>query len=251
MDLAYLNKRTLSEIVSENYVFASILYYFGIHFFEYSNKTLEEVCKKNRIDINRVVQELGRTIENSSELPAISKYPIDLLIEYLKHSHHIFAKKKLPYLACMIQALKVENPKYHQQQEDLKLLFPLFVEDFIHHIYFEEDTFFNYVLKLYRAENDRYSFGKLFFLLEKNSVADFASEHEAHDDVMEGIRKITNGYLTNDDTPLHLKVIYSELLSFEKELTSHAYIENNILFPKALVIENKLKQVFEKSSRLN
>ena len=69
-------------------------------------------------------------------------------------------------------------------------------------------------------------------------------EHEAHDDEMNGIRKITRDYYLAPSAPLHVKVIYSELIDFEKSLKTHARIENEILFPKAMALENNVKQAF-------
>jgi regulator of cell morphogenesis and NO signaling len=79
-------------------------------------------------------------------------------------------------------------------------------------------------------------------MMEKNSLRNFAMEHEVHDDEMEGIRKITKDYHLTVNAPLHVKVIYTELKAFEKSLQIHARIENEILFPKALSLENKVKQ---------
>ncbi len=118
------------------------------------------------------------------------------------------------------------------------------MEDFIEHIYEEEDTLFSFILELDRASRGNYSPGKLYFLLEKNSVQKFAVEHEAHDDEMEGIRKITRNYSLGPNAPLHVKVMYNELKDFEKSLITHARIENEILFPKAMAIENRVRKAF-------
>src|SRR5205085_2948759 len=107
-------------------------------------------------------------------------------------------------------------------------VFPLFVEDFIAHIYEEEDTLFTYIQALERATKGDYTPSGLYYLMEKNSVHKFAMEHEAHDDEMDGIRKITKGYFVNAATPLHIKVVYNELKAFEKTLITHARIENEI-----------------------
>jgi regulator of cell morphogenesis and NO signaling len=88
-------------------------------------------------------------------------------------------------------------------------------------------------------------------MLEKNSLQRFAIEHEAHDDEMEGIRKITRDYALSSDAPLHVKVIYSELTAFEKSLKTHARIENEILFPKAMMLENGVKKLFEAKVKYN
>ena len=76
-------------------------------------------------------------------------------------------------------------------------------------------------------------------------------EHEAHDDEMQGIRRITKDYYITPDAPLHVKVIYSELISFEKVLQEHARVENEILFPKAMALENGVKKKFFEKSRFN
>ena len=72
-----------------------------------------------------------------------------------------------------------------------------------------------------------------------------------HDDEMEGIRKITKDYELQSGAPLQIKVIYNELKEFEKSLITHARIENEILFPKAMALERKVKQTFFDKSSLN
>jgi len=76
-------------------------------------------------------------------------------------------------------------------------------------------------------------------------------EHEAHDDEMQGIRRITKDYHLAPDAPLHVKVIYSELMSFEKVLQEHARVENEILFPKAMALESQVKKKFFEKIKFN
>ena len=247
MSIQDLKDSTLTEIVSQNYVYASILYYFGIKFFEFSDHTLSEVCEKKGIDTSRVVKELSKPVGENLKPDRLSSFPIDLLVEVLKHNHYTYAKKKLPYLSNLVASLDSQHPV----ERDLKLLFPMFMEDFIKHIYEEEDSFFKYAIELYKAASGKVGFGRLFFLMKNNSVTEFANEHEAHDDVMGGIRKLTDDYRIDKNTSLQLQVIYKELQAFEDELMNHAHAENNILFPKALGLENEMRKVIETSSKLN
>jgi regulator of cell morphogenesis and NO signaling len=246
--LSIKNKR-IADLVDQNYVHAYVLFYFGIRFYEYSDSTLEQVCKQKGLKIDQVVKELEfPTHLQEADLPLVS-YPIDLIIEYLKHSHFLFIKHKLPYIARLVENFQANHEEYKTIERDLKIVFPLFVEDFIEHIYEEEDTLFHFIVALEKASKGNFIPGKLFYLLEKNSVQKFASEHEAHDDEMEGIRKITRNYNLSLHAPLHVKVLYNELKSFEQSLITHARIENEILFPKAMAIEGKVrKSFFEKSA---
>jgi regulator of cell morphogenesis and NO signaling len=251
MDKVALKDKLISELVDQNYVHAYVLFYFGIKFYEYSEFTLEEVCREKGLRTDQVVRELespSHLLE--AELPLIS-YPIDLIIEYLKHSHFLFIKHKLPYIARLVESFKANHDDYLSVERDLKLVFPLFVEDFIEHIYEEEDTLFNFIQVLERASKGKYMPSKLYYQLEKNSVHKFAIGHEVHDDEMEGIRKITIDYAIDSNTPLHVKVMYNELKAFEKSLITHARIENEILFPKAMAIENKVKQAFFEKVKFN
>jgi len=251
MDSPALKNKRIAQLVDENYVHAYVLYYFGIRFNEYPDFTLEEACIKKGLKLDQVIREL----ENPShlveaDLPLMS-YPIDLIIEYLKHSHFLFIKHKLPYIAKLVEGFHGLHEDYKAVEKDLKMVFPLFVEDFIHHIYEEEDTLFKYIKALDRASKGNYIPTRLYTLIEKNSVQKFAMEHEVHDDVMAGIRKITRDYKVLPAAPLHVKVVYNELKDFEKSLITHARIENEILFPKAMALENKVKQAFFEKSLQN
>jgi len=251
MEKTALKNKRIADLVDQNYVHAYVLFYFGIRFYEYSELTLEQVCRQKSLKIEQVIRELeSPTHLQEADLPLVS-YPIDLIIEYLKHSHYLFIKHKLPYIARLIESFRANHDDFLTIERDLKIVFPLFVEDFIAHIYEEEDTLFSYILALERASKGRHNLSKLYYMLEKNSVRKFAMDHDVHDDEMEGIRKITSDYSLSPKAPLHVKVLYSELKGFEKSLITHARIENEILFPKAMELENNVKAKFFDRAKFN
>lgn len=243
------NKR-ITEIVDENYAYASVLYYFGIKFYDYDEKTLEQVCVEKGLDVNQVIHSLESVmVTHVDDHPSLSTYPVDVIVEYLKHTHFIFIKDRLPYLSKLIKNLRIAE--YKSIIDDLQFIFPLFVEDLIYHIYQEEDEFFSYILSLQEALKNPQSTNRLYFDMEKYSIQDFAISHDIDDDEMEGIRTITNGYATQGINSLHLRVVYAELQHFERELKTHASIENEILFPKALMLEKQVRKFFRDKSRMN
>lgn len=252
MEKIALKSQRIGELVDQDKIRAHVLFYFGIKFYEYSEQTLEQVCQEKGLSVDIVVRELESPNENfqESDLPLIS-YPIDLIIEYLKHTHHLFIKHKLPYIGRLVESFKANHTEYDLIEKDLKALFPLFLEDFIHHIYEEEDTLFKYIRILERAGRGHFNPSELYQLMEKHSLQRCALEHEAHDEEMRGIRKITKDYHLTQDAPLHVKVIYNELIQFEKSLKLHAQVENEILFPKAMALENEVKKKFFEKARLN
>lgn len=248
--VATRNKR-IADLVDENYVHAYVLFYFGISFYEFPEVTLEQVCEEKGLKVELVVRELESPSHlKEADLPLIS-YPVDLIIEYLKHAHFLFIKHKLPYIARLVSSLTAHNEEFVAVERDLKVVFPLFVEDFIEHIYEEEDTLFTYVRALDRALHGEGNRGRLYYMMERNSIQKFAIEHEAHDDEMIGIRRITHDYTLGEKAPLYVKVVYNELKDFEKSLITHARIENEILLPKAMAMESQVRKAFQEKTKLN
>lgn len=189
--------------------------------------------------------------KDESEEIALVGYPVELVIEYLKHAHYLYVKRKLPYIASLVADLPDFIKEFTDIVKDLKFVFPLFVEDFIHHIHEEEDNLFNYVLLLKNVTNNQYNPSQVYYEMEKYSIQQHAIDHDVHDDEMKGIRNITNGYALEHNAPLHIKVVYAELESFEKSLITHARIEDEIFFPKALMLEREAKTILQQKVRYN
>src|SRR5690606_1049890 len=120
-------------------------------------------------------------------------HPIEVLVEYLKKKHHFFLRLELPFLSNMISGIRTEKA-YEDLLEDMRLMFPLFVDDFIHHIQEEESTLFRRISLLHQIERGEFNLIDALTLLDSTPIHDLAEEHEVHDDEMEGIRRLTSNY---------------------------------------------------------
>ena len=241
-------RQRIADLVDDNYAYAAVLYYFGIGFYDYDQETLEQACAKRGLRVAQVISSLESVYDRPDE-PSLVAYPIELVVAYLKHTHFIFVKERLPYLSKLIRDLSDVDAS--EVVADLQFVFPLFVEDLIHHIYQEEDELFSYVLSLDKALHNPNLPPQLYYSMEKYAIQDFAVHHDADDDDMEGIRHITGGYMTNGVSSLHLRVVYAELQQFERELKVHASVENEVLFPKALMLEKQVKRMLRENARFN
>ena len=74
-----------------------------------------------------------------------------------------------------------------------------------------------------------------------NPIRMMEIEHQAAGDAMAAIRQLSGDYTPPDDACTTFKVTYQELQAFEADLHRHVHLENNILFPKALELERRLK----------
>ena len=243
-------QRRITELIDENYAYAAVLYYFGIKFYDYDEQTLSQVCQERGLNVEQVIEGLESVYHQpAGEAFPLASYPVDIIIAYLKHTHSVFIKDRLPYLSKIIHTLY--EPAYQTIVDDLQFVFPLFVEEIIYHIFEEEDEFFSYILLLQESLRAEHPPVQVHYQMEKHAIQEFAVHHDIDDDEMEGIRNITNGYATDHIDSLHLRVVYAELQQFERELQIHASVENEILFPKALMLEKQVKKILREKVRLN
>lgn len=242
---------SIAELVEQNYVLAAVLHFFGISFFLYEEKSLEEVCRKFKVNPLQVMSELENwAIKKEPTNEELYLHPIELLVEYLKKKHYFFLRQELPFLSNMISG--ISSDKMHEALlADMRLMFPLFVDDFIHHIHEEESALFGRISLLHQIERGEYNLVNALILLDSSPISALAEEHEVHDDEMQGIRKLTNNYNLSPSAPVAMRVLYHELQNFERELTIHATIENDLLFPKAMELEKEVKRTLIKKIKWN
>lgn len=232
---------TIRSLVDENYVYARALNYLGVEFYLYPDRKLREVCAEMQLDMDRVLKAFYLFDRSHRfSFKELDKYPLEIVIEYLKHSHHLFIKDRLPYISRLVS-------KY-PGQEDMKLIFPEFVEEFINHIYEEEDTLFRYVCRLVRMEKNMYP-NPLQGIWEFKDISlkEIYQEHQEEDELA-GIRNLLE---ETEDTSIHWQVIGQEIKAFDREMWYHAQIENKILLPKAIALEKRVKKKLTQLSELN
>ena len=236
--------KSLHELVENDYVLAHALYFLGVKFYEHKMVSLKEVLQVSDIteeQLNRKLKEL-----HAEEFPGaefFKFFEVDAIIEYLKHAHYLYIKEKIPYISRLIADLQDTDKLTH----DLKLIFPYVMEDFIKHIYHEEDSLFYYVLKLHSANTSTFNESVMLEVMSKYSIRRMAAHHENDDDEMKGIRDLTKNYAVDGISDVHMKVILKELQAFDQDLFIHARIENEVLFPKALELEAKVAKYVAES----
>ncbi len=234
-------EKTIREVIDENYVYARALHYLGIEFFENPDSKLKDVCAERGLDRKKVIKSFYEFDScHRFSFKQLETYPLALLTEFLKHSHHVFIKDKLPYI--------VHLAKSFNGNAGLQGLLPEFVEEFIRHIYEEEDTTFKYIQLLLAIQGGREKapFSKMM-AYEGYSLTD-EFEHHQDDDELDGIRVLLS---TIDQSTLHGKVLVSEIKAFDREMIYHAEIENNIFFPKAIALEAEVKNKLSALRTLN
>tara|TARA_B110000014_G_scaffold32963_1_gene20798 strand:- start:425 stop:1186 length:762 start_codon:yes stop_codon:yes gene_type:complete len=246
-----LSDQTVSDIVSKDYRYAKALDSFGVDFYKYFDYQIEDLCKIKGFEKESLIgYRISLDESFDLEYKTLKSCPINLVIEYLKHNHNYFIKNKLPYIQNLIHNLDTSSSNY-KFSDDLKFIFPLFYEEFTDHIIEEEKIIFKYINKLFYTDNNIINPSSMFFLMKDVALKEIANEHLHEDSEMSGIRGLTKNYSLSNINDLHMKVIFQELKDFDKELEIHSDIENKILFPRAIELENKISNEIRNISFLN
>ncbi len=246
-----LNKK-IATLIEEDFVLARALHYLGVDFMQHGDKTIIEVCKERKLALKNVLKTFDN-FHNSSIIyrENLHRYPLDLVIAYLKHAHHIFIKERLPYVHSLINRVNLEVKTGSSIIDDLRLIFPVFLEDFIKHIYEEEDTVFDYALRLHELINSNYTgLAKFVYLHQEISLAEIAKDHHEEDELA-GLKELVNALKQIPEVNIHINLIVKELENFELEMVNHAMIEDEILFPRAVEMEKRLSNITKIISQQN
>ena len=76
----------------------------------------------------------------------------------------------------------------------------------------------------------------------QNPINMMEMEHELVAKNLAEIRDLSDNYLLPDDACASYSLLYRMLDEFEEDLHLHVHLENNILFPKALELEQQLNR---------
>lgn len=238
-----VQSKTIGQIVTDDYRTAQVFRSFKLDFCCGGNKTVEEACKHKDIDPEKVYQSIRELDHNgSAEQHNYSNWSLDFLIDYIINNHHKFSREKLPEIGQYAKKVASVHGDRHPELQEIYYEFTKLHGEIINHLDKEEELLFPYVKRLVEAkEKDEQpeapDFGKA-----ANPISMMEHEHEQSGAAMKKIREISNDFTPPKDACTTYRLLFENLEAFEKDLHKHVHLENNILFPKAIELEQSLNQ---------
>jgi regulator of cell morphogenesis and NO signaling len=71
----------------------------------------------------------------------------------------------------------------------------------------------------------------------RNPIRVMCMEHDSAGDALVHLRRLTDNYTPPEDACNTFRALYFELAEMERDLHRHIHLENNILFPRAIAME--------------
>ena len=217
----------------------------GIDYCCGGGRSLEEACDAAHVR----VEDLERMLAEAEEHPpgagqddaAWQRAPLFGLIAHIIQKHHYFVRRELrriePLLARVISSHGEKHPELLEVQRQFRGL----GEELIQHMMKEEQILFPYVTHLEESESRREPVAPPRFGSAENPIRMMMHEHESAGSVLRTIRSHTGDYRLPPGACAGYETLYQSLQDFEQDLHQHIHLENNILFPRALELEDKVR----------
>lgn len=231
----------ISEVVKLNFKTAPLFQANNIDFCCGGDKTISEACIESGTEPETLIQELKKIAGSSDpDTEYINSLKYDELIDYIIRRHHTYVRNNIPFIQQNLEKLSQVHGSNHPELFEIKKLFNESAGDLTLHMQKEEIMLFPLIKKLVKAKEENPKVGKASFGAVSNPVAMMIQEHETEGRRFEKIAELSNYYAVPSDGCTTYKVTLNHLKNFEDDLHRHIHLENNILFPGALILENEL-----------
>lgn len=234
-------EETIGEIVTKDIHKAKVFRKYGIDFCCGGKKTIAEACEKKNIDINKLSAELNETERDHSAMPGNpDKWELDFLAKYIVNIHHAYVKITIPVLLTWSQKVASVHGETHPETIRIAQLFGAVADELEPHMMKEEKVLFPYINAMVNALRENKTLTRVSFGTVANPIRMMENEHEAVGELYMEIEKLSNQFTPPADACNTFKALYATLKEFEDDLFLHIHLENNILFPKAAIMEKEL-----------
>jgi regulator of cell morphogenesis and NO signaling len=231
----------IGELVAQDYRTASIFKKYGVDFCCQGNRTISDACKTKKIDGQLVVADLNALKQSVTDQATDYKsWPIDLLADYIEKKHHRYVEEKTQEIKPYLQKICSVHGDRHPELFEINEHFNATAGELAAHMKKEEFILFPYVRKMAKAKHEDIKLDAPHFGTVQNPIQMMMNEHTTEGERFRKIEELSNNYTPPQDACNTYRVTFALLNEFEQDLHLHIHLENNILFPKAIEIENEL-----------
>lgn len=236
-----IRNKSVGEIVKLDFRAADVFSSYGIDFCCGGKISVAEACANAKTDESLVISALENLKnQQGSAVHDFDSWNIGFLADYIQNTHHQYVSKAIPQILPLAQKVADVHGEHHPEVIVVNELFNDLADELLSHMQKEEQILFPYIKKLVADESagkcsDPSCFGSI---LAPISVME--QEHENAGVILKQLFNLSDGYTAPEDACNTFRVLYGKLKEFEDDLHRHIHLENNILFPKAIEMEQAL-----------
>jgi regulator of cell morphogenesis and NO signaling len=236
-----IRNKSVGEIVKLDFRAADVFSSYGIDFCCGGKISVAEACANAKTDESLVISALENLkIQTGSDVHDFDSWNIGFLADYIQNTHHQYVSKAIPQILPLAQKVADVHGDHHPEVIRINELFQDLAEELLSHMHKEEKILFPYIKQLVVNESAGSCSSDTCFGTVMGPISVMEQEHEAAGVILKELFRLSDGYQVPEDACNTFRVLYGKLKEFEDDLHRHIHLENNILFPKAIEMEQTL-----------
>lgn len=236
-----VKEKTVADYVTENIKTAHVFKKHGIDFCCGGGVTIEKACAKKNVNPSVLIEELSQVDVVKDLIEDYDKWSLDFLMIYIENVHHTYVRESLPLISQYVNKVVKVHGHHYQEVVRVNQLFHEVANELLAHLQKEEQILFPFIKQLVEASKEKNKSTSVPFGTVNNPIKMMEHEHENAGDAFKEIARLTNNYTPPKEACNTFRALYSKLEEFEQDLHKHIHLENNILHPKAIELETKMR----------
>lgn len=225
--------QSVGDLAVETPGAARVFEQMGIDFCCGGKKSLSDACKDKGIELKVVLQAIAdQTPKNSPEAPDRHwrQEPMQSLMSHIVERHHQYVRSETPRIENWLVKCVAAHGPHHPELSQIQRTFAAMVSEMAQHMAKEELILFPAIA---RAEGGN---GNASLAAP---VRMMMTEHDDTGRALVEIRNFSGGkFAVPADGCSTYAALYRALDEFESDMRQHVHLENNILFPRALALDD-------------
>lgn len=231
--------QTIRDIVMADGAAAHLFERYGIAYFDgQGQETLRSVCEKKGLNLETVLSDMA-ALKRTRPYSFLhgDLWDEEFLIEYIVENHHRYCHATIPVLSKQLeQVCELEGERFPNLKL-VRFLFQRAIHEIEQHMRKEEMILFPYFKSLASAQEFARQRPRAPFSSLDGPIERMTEEHEETAQIFSKIRALLDDFTVPEKaSQLHASVIQG-LEAFINDLHQHVHLENNLLFPRILVLE--------------
>jgi len=236
---------TVGDVVARRPVLSRMFEQANIDYCCGGGRTLEEACRERGIDPPAFLAALEHTaapVGTGQEIDVLTMSLTDLA-DHVERTHHAYLRSELPQLDRMTEKVASVHGEKDSRLRGVRDVFVALSEEFFSHMMKEERILFPMIRELDASEDaPAFHCGTLAGPIRRMEM-----EHEEVGSALERLRELTGGFAPPDWACSTYHAMLDGLTRLEHDTHQHIHKENNVLFPRALEMEDRKRAALDRT----
>jgi len=230
---------TLAAIALRSDADAAVLARHRLDFCCAGRRTLAQACAASGLDVGAVLSEMDA---NPGRRAAAAVHdwnarPLTEVVDFIVATHHVFARGAFARIAPLMAKVVAKHGERHPELQRIARLVRELEAELTPHMLREERVLFPYIQSLALEAAGRPvvpSFGTV-----QNPVRIMAAEHGRDAGLLAELAAATDDFTAPADACTSHRALFASLAELRLDLLRHVSLENNVLFPRAIALEER------------